>query len=576
MGIKEFEPLVTAVLPDIVPLVPQEPTARLGRWEPKGYSERGTKVQSALEEIGDVLSERLLGALELTVDRLSVDIPDDLVALERPTVTRFGIVSMGGEQTATKQAVAIVEQVHPGATDLVVELVQALLDKAAVPGAAGDEKEIAAQHGASHFALAVVVSTAVLRSLGTAVAAETPAIIGAALGATAIVIPTVPKPAGYAAAVLAKRRAEYLLPRQSSASAVVRDHMFWITEGSSPSDVDFSANGLVAAVEDGVVIRTGVAEGHARLTIHILEGPPDEVDLTGYDEVVEISWTAPEGGAVVRGDEPMHGYRHHMGGRRWESPPWPGDYRIRVHVYGRDDGEDSSYRLTIWQAPAAPEIVYKKTDRLGHRLRGEPEPPLVIPPDADHRWIEKSSITQAATITVIQGLTPQEVIKTFGGDPAAPVSIREIAERPAWERLSNPRYGYVPLLTVLAVDDYVLAVEDNGFEGSDRETLTALSRKGKAASVYWNVNANFRLTFAENGNLVYSGSPRIDPGAPHIEDLDFEDYRHEHAKGMTAVARFTGRGFTEEDLAAIYAADQAYVLEDDPLPSDMPNPLTLE
>jgi Family of unknown function (DUF6461) len=130
-------------------------------------------------------------------------------------------------------------------------------------------------------------------------------------------------------------------------------------------------------------------------------------------------------------------------------------------VTGRDD--EDSYHVVMWQAPAAPEVVHKKTDRLGHRLRGEPEPPLVIPPYAEHRWIEKSSLSEAATITVVQGLTPDEVVSTFGGDPAAPVSIRETAGRPSRRRLGYPE----PLVAVLAVDDVVLAVEDNGFHGAD-------------------------------------------------------------------------------------------------------------
>lgn len=533
MGIEDFEPLVSAALPGVVALVPDEPAARLGRWVPKGHRRHGTRVQAALDELGDVLAERLLGALELTVDRLVVDIPRDLLTgLTPPANTRFAM-SVSGEQTATRPAVAIVEQVRPGATELVVNLVEALRDKAAVPDATGDEAAIAARHGAAHLALAVVVSTAVLRSLG---AGETPAIVGVALGAAAIVLPAVPKPSGYAAAVLARRRAEYRLPRSSAVSAVVTDHRFWLTEGSTPAAVDFAGNGLVAAVPDGVVVRTGLAAGRVRVLTHVLTGPPAEVDLTGWDEVVEISWAAPAGGAVLSGDG-------------WESPPWPGDYRVRVHVTGRDDAEDV-FHLAMWRAPAAREVVHKKADRLGHRLRGEPEPPLVTPPDAEHRWIEKSPVQVAATITVVQGLTPDEVVSTFGGDPAAPVSIRSIAQRG----------GYVPALAVLAVDGVVVAVEDNGFQGADRATLTALSRNGKAASVYWNVNANFQFTVAEHGELRYAGHPYRDPGAPHAEDLDFDDVRHRNAKGLTALARFTGRGITAADLAAIYAADRAYLL----------------
>jgi len=105
MGIKDFEPVVSAALPDVVALVPKEPAARLGRWEPKeGHRQRGTRVQTALNEIGDLLSERLLGALELAVDRLAVDIPHDLVSGLTPSgVTRFGMVGFVREATATKE-----------------------------------------------------------------------------------------------------------------------------------------------------------------------------------------------------------------------------------------------------------------------------------------------------------------------------------------------------------------------------------------------------------------------------------------------------------------------------------------
>jgi hypothetical protein len=555
MGITDFERAVSAVLPDIVARIPKEPAAKLGRWQPKGYRPQGTRVQSALEEIGDLLAERLLGAVELTVDKLTVDIPPDLLeGLAEPRPGEFGFVT-AGESSATRQAVELVEHVHPGAADRVVKLVEALRDKASVPDAAGDEEELAAQHGAAHFALAVVVTTAVFGALGSVLARATPAIVGVALGAAAIVLPTAPKPSAYTAAVMAKRRADYRYPQMAELSAAIKDYRFWLAEGAVPEETDFSGNGLVAAFPGGVVVRTGSAEPFRPVALQVLAEPPAEVELSGWDDVVEISWTAAEGGARISGTENQQSHRG-RGYQSWMSPPWPGDYRVRVHARDRDEGDDSYY-LIIWQAPASHEVVHKKTDRLGHRLRGEPEPAVVVAPEAAYRWIEKSSLGQAATITVITGLTLEEVVQALGGNPSAPMSIRAYVERLSLRR----DYTYEAVLTVLAVDDVVLAVEENGFQAAGSNRMKALSRKGKAASIYWNVNANFQLTFAEHGELVYSADSAGKANPPGMGDLDFNDFRHRNIIGVAAVARFAGRGITEADLAAIYAADQAYLLD---------------
>ncbi|GAA3045152.1 DUF6461 domain-containing protein [Actinokineospora globicatena] len=631
MGIKEFEPLVVAALPGVLAAIPGEPAAQLGRFawrenERRASRERGRRrprAQAALDEVGDLLAERVLGALELTVDRLVVGTPADLlaglppitatsygigstgstavdtaptgntpadstpadntveistlagipmnavpalVAVPDPGVSDsalpdvvnagralFGIATIGGGTSAARTGASLVEQVHPGASDLVVELMEALLDKASVPDAAGSEQEIAAQHGAAHLALAIVVSTAVLRGLGTAVAGEASAIIGVALGAVVTVLPGVPKPPGYAAAVLAKRQAEYLFPQWSSASARVTGNQFWLTEGSIPAAADFSANGLVTAAPDGVVIRTGMADGQVRLTVNVLAEPPDAVELNHWDEVVEISWIAPRGGAVLSG---ATSDRHRP---RCETPPWPGDYRIRVHATARDDsadrdGADESYQLVVWQAPTTEALVHKATDRLGHRLRGESEPPQVVAPEAEYRWVTRSSLSEAATVTLVRGLSADEVIRAFGGDPAAPVPLAPDAS--SFFRMD---YHLPQKVAVLAVDDVVIAVEENGFRGADLETVKALSRKGVAGSVYWNVNGNFQFTVATRGTVAFAGDPRVQP-APYTEGMDFADYRHRTAKGLAALARFIGRGITEDDLAVIHLADESYVL----------------
>jgi hypothetical protein len=77
---------------------------------------------------------------------------------------------------------------------------------------------------------------------------------------------------------------------------------------------------------------------------------------------------------------------------------------LRVHSAGRDDtDEPERYQLVVWGAPTAPAAVHKRTDRLGHRLRGEPEPTVAQKPEAAYRWIGTSSLGQAATVTIVTG-----------------------------------------------------------------------------------------------------------------------------------------------------------------------------
>ena len=45
--------------------------------------------------------------------------------------------------------------------------------------------------------------------------------------------------------------------------------------------------------------------------------------------------------------------------------------------------------------PAGPEVGYARTDRLGHRLRGAPEPTPPERPDAAYGWLRDSWLDQA-------------------------------------------------------------------------------------------------------------------------------------------------------------------------------------
>ena len=310
----------------------------------------------------------------------------------------------------------------------------------------------------------------------------------------------------------------------------------------------------------GVVVRTGIAAGAVSVNLEVRKDPPeDDVDTKVWDEVVEVSWSAARGLASVVGS----GGGGSGGWLRAQTPPWPGDYRLRVHASGRDgDRDEERYRLIVWQAPAAPEIVYQATDRLGHRLRGEPKPAAVVMPEAAYRWLSESALCEAATVTIVTGMAVEDVIRAFGGDPDHPEPMTSIVDEQMEDHAT-----LIASVAALDLGNAVVAVEDNGFQGSDGEILGRLSRQGRAASMFWNVNALTRLSFAEGGELLASFEPGFtDPDTDHpavldaLRGIDFEDYRDKHEKGLVAVERFTRGVFTEEALERIKSANVAYRL----------------
>lgn len=532
-------------------------------------------VLDALGSLPPLLVERLLGALELTVPELDLAGAPDLTGLlGEPLTGGFGMATVAGTSEAVHGA-AVLDRVRPGAVPLVAALarrlavhprVAALLE---VSPEVTDEREAAAAHGAARLALAVSTAAAVLHRAGVRPwALEPPGVIGVAIGTAALLLREAPMPPGYAAAVLAKAREEYLLPLGCAGAVQVSGHRFALLEDGDIPDVGFSGNGLVAVVAGGAVIRTGVETGNVRVVLQVSDSPPPEV-AEGWDEVVEVSWRAAAGGASVVGARPVEPQLRRV------TPPWPGEYRLRVHARGRDDEDGTeSYELVVWEAPAAPEIVHARTDRLGHRLRGEPEPVRPEPPESAYRWVRRSSLSEAATVTVVTGADAAGVLRAFGADPARPESLRAIAE----DMLD--RESIDPWVAVLDIGGAVLAVEYNGWQGSTGPVLTRASSGGRAASMYWNVNALTRLSFAEHGEVLLSEEPFGPLDAPPRLDavlagLDFADFhRGKTMMGLTAVQRFTGHGITAEHLARIEAADVAFRIVPDlpPLLPSRPRP----
>ncbi|WFE41265.1 DUF6461 domain-containing protein [Micromonospora sp. WMMD998] len=510
-----------------------------------------------MRALGPLPVERLLGALELAVAEHDWDGAPDLVGdLPPPPAGHYAwLTTGGGNDSAAASAATVLHALRPGLGGRVVATVRALVPHPAVaPLLAGtpagpDEPSIAAAHGAVHLGLAVAVAGAVVHQADPPVIVErAAAVVGLAVGAAALVLREVPLPSTYAAALRERIRAEYLLPQHLTSTLHVDGHRFGLAEHGLPDEVDVTGNGLVAVVDGGVAVRTGVATGHVRVELVVRDGPPDEVE-SGWEEIVEVSWHAATGDTSwVPGD----------GGSSRLTPPWPGDYRVRVHARGRDDNDAQleGYKLVVWSAPTAPEVVHRRSDQLGHRLRGEPEP--VRPPEHAYRWIRSSPVSQAATVTVVTGVPVDQVVRAFGADPARPEPVDAVRRD-----LSLRGAAHTWIAAVLADDDAVVVVEDNGYRGSDGPVLCAASTGGRAASMFWNVNAVTRLSFAEDGRLLASSEPwGHDVYPPEVSTavagLDFAEAGDRVEKGLVAVERFTGRGLTAADLARIDTAADGY------------------
>jgi hypothetical protein len=520
-----------------------------------------TAVLAALRGVGPLRTERLLGALEHTIARLPVAAVPGLAGYVPPPPSGgwFATACFGNDSEATVAATTL-EQLRAGITDLTIDLVRrlathpSLVALLAVPPEVTEEPAIAARHGANHLALAVAAAcTVVDHAPMPALIDRSAATVGIGVGAAAILLREAPMPPQYAAALLARIRAEYR-PHWTGGTVPVDKHRYALTETGLPDAVDFTANGLVAVVDRGVAIRTGIADGDLLVRVSVLADPPAEVQ-DDWDEVVEVSWHAAEGRASITG--PAGTGDPNL---RRVTPPWPGDYRIRVHARGRDDTDDpgaETHHLVIWAAPPAPPVVHRRTDRLGHLLSGQPEPVRPDRPELAYRWLRHSPLAEAATVTVATGITVEDLLRAFGADPDEPEAISDIIDD------LTDTGSIDPWVAVLDTDDAILAVEYNGWQGSLEPVLHAASTGGRAASMYWNVNAVTRLSFAEHGQILASFEPwgTIDTGpavAAALSGVDFTATGDRPGKGLVAVERFTGRGLTADDLDRIQAAGIAF------------------
>lgn len=440
---------VAAAMPALLAAIPEAPAAELGRIgaPPAPQPGRVPAPPGHPNGIAEPLAERLLGALEIVLGAAAASaVPDELVAIahtERPSgaVAVAAFVGAGAVRTALQSF----DRFGPGRRELAAQLVEILADHPAVVELlevpAGTEAAMLTGRGRGFLALAVAVADLVVRATAAPIVGTAPdVVVAVAVDVVARLLPGRPMPPGYAAARRATARATYALPRRTHGTVTVSGHRITLGEVSAgelhrDSGVDPAepANGLVTAVPGGLVIRTGRPDGPVSVDVAVGVEPPDADDLPRYEDVVEISYDAIEGAASILGADVR---------LQEVTPPWPGSIRARVGVRGRDEhadgtGGDERVSIALWAAPVEPERVLKATDRLGHRLRGEPEPPRRHRPELAYRWIAHSVLSEAFTVTAVTGSSADDVVRAFGADPRAPNLSRTCGS-------TRPRSPYSP------------------------------------------------------------------------------------------------------------------------------------
>jgi hypothetical protein len=316
-------------------------------------------VETALPDTG--FAAEVLDLLGVTARGTNTASPNGMIAVE---------VAGGGAHDPFAVALALGRTRMPDMVPLTTALVRALavidpvaaiMDvRTAAPAAA-----IAAEHGRNWFAVAVVAATLVVRAGDAALTAtpggETALVVGVAVESVATLLAEQPMPDTWAAARAAEQRAEFLLPRVYS-GVLASDHGRMALVGSSRHtipDVAVPANGLVAAVDGGLVVHTG-GDGPVRVIVETLaERPGGDVDPSGFagddwEHVVELSYRGRGPSRLLGRPMTVHPDDHFL------AFPWPGPVRARVHAGGRGSGGPERYLIRLWEAAPAPTTVLRQ------------------------------------------------------------------------------------------------------------------------------------------------------------------------------------------------------------------------
>jgi hypothetical protein len=170
-----------------------------------------------------------------------------------------------------------------------------------------------------------------------------------------------------------------------------------------------------------------------------------------------------------------------------------------------------------------------------------------------YAWLDEASedILMAGCLAVATATTEAAVRRRFAVDES---SRRVASFEDAWG-MSESGFGN-DVVQVGVVGVAVVAVEPNGWHGVDEGVAAELSRAGRYAALFWNVNSVMRFVYAEDGVVRRSFDPLLYDGGNALEeerDLPFpSDSQKEgftpHRASLALLERLTGVAITRSWL----------------------------
>jgi hypothetical protein len=138
-----------------------------------------------------------------------------------------------------------------------------------------------------------------------------------------------------------------------------------------------------------------------------------------------------------------------------------------------------------------------------------------------YAWFDEEGVDDLAAgcVGVALGVNEATVRHELGVDEA---SRRDATVSEAW-RISESEFGN-DVIQVASIGAAVITFEPNGWHGIDSQVVIELSRSGRYAAYFWNVNSDMQFVFAEGGVIRRDFDPLLydsDRSLPEESDLPF-------------------------------------------------------